>query len=541
MEVNALTRWESLNAGLSELTDRRRVKRHRDSSAHLQNELFPKKFELPAGGPLFFPDDVDIPLAPEGDGASGPGRSTNLLLLLAQRAVRRFGKGFAVGALLQALFTTSKMVLKRKPSQTKKRTTPMEALGLNDIFGFGCFVGSFLTIFEIGMLLIESRCVRTLDEVGEDARSHEPGPPGGADDDIGTLVVVPRSRTWSNNYNPGVPMTSISTAVVGACAGTSLLFAPKSYRVPLAVFFGVRALEVSVRLLNRRGLLPHVPHSDVLLMALASGQVLYAYVFDPSLLDKGYLGFLNYQGGKARVVVDSYSNCMMGKEIPGGQLAKLNLHRQRIGLAPVSPGHDGCEILHPGTSSCFGATVSFFLESMRRALPVYVPVYFLPLLMFKTRRILSQPWQQSWHTVLGILRSSSFLASYCSVAWLVSCWARTIGLKSPISGYLSGLAAGSTVAIEKGPRRIELALYVLSRALYTFGHYIERACTARQVRVHVPHLEVASFMITCAIICHSFVWDPSSLRSGYYNLLKWMIGSGTAYIERGEPPCKRND
>lgn len=48
-------------------------------------------------------------------------------------------------------------------------------------------------------------------------------------------------------------------------------------------------------------------------------------------------------------------------------------------------------------------------------------------------------------------------------------------------------------------------------------------------------------MITCAIICHSFVWDPSSLRSGYYNLLKWMIGSGTAYIERGEPPCKRND
>lgn len=47
MEVNALTRWESLNAGLSELTDRRRVKRHRDSSPHLQNELFPKKFELP--------------------------------------------------------------------------------------------------------------------------------------------------------------------------------------------------------------------------------------------------------------------------------------------------------------------------------------------------------------------------------------------------------------------------------------------------------------------------------------------------------------
>lgn len=138
-----------------------------------------------------------------------------------------------------------------------------EALGLNDIFGFGCFVGSFLTIFEIGMLLIESRCVRTLDEVGEDARSHEPGPPGGADDDIGTLVVVPRSRTWSNNYNPGVPMTSIrsdnalvqirlsltlpiSTAVVGACAGTSLLFAPKSYRVPLAVFFGVRALGTLV-------------------------------------------------------------------------------------------------------------------------------------------------------------------------------------------------------------------------------------------------------------------------------------------------------
>lgn len=79
-------------------------------------------------------------------------------------------------------------------------------------------------------------------------------------------------------------------------------------------------------------------------------------------------------GGKARVVVDSYSNCMMGKEIPGGQLAKLNLHRQRIGLAPVSPGHDGCEILHPGTSSCFGATVYVACTLFRlweRSSPIY--------------------------------------------------------------------------------------------------------------------------------------------------------------------------
>lgn len=66
-------------------------------------------------------------------------------------------------------------------------------------------------------------------------------------------------------------------AFVGAAAGLSLLAAPASYRTPIALFFGVRSLEIAVRIGVNRHWLPKFEHADTILMNISSAQVLWVY------------------------------------------------------------------------------------------------------------------------------------------------------------------------------------------------------------------------------------------------------------------------
>lgn len=64
------------------------------------------------------------------------------------------------------------------------------------------------------------------------------------------------------------------------------------------------------------------------------------------------------------------------------------------------------------------------------------------------------------------VRSSLFLSAYCTIAWAVPCHLRNLfGRDEWWMYYVNGLAAGTAVAIESKPRRLELAMYCAPRAL----------------------------------------------------------------------------
>ena len=132
-----------------------------------------------------------------------------------------------------------------------------------------------------------------------------------------------------------------------------------------------------------------------------------------------------------------------------------------------------CDILHPETTSCTYHFLTFLQQGIIRALPVYLPVYVLPLVLFRMKDILSNPIKALTLTSFSLFRSCLFLSSYCAVCWYAACtMTNQLGSKSNINGFVAGFAGGLCVAIEKSGRRIELGLYVLAQAIPAAYRYL---------------------------------------------------------------------
>lgn len=103
-------------------------------------------------------------------------------------------------------------------------------------------------------------------------------------------------------------------------------------------------------------------------------------------------------------------------------------------------------------------------------------MHFIPILMIRPR-ILQQP-HRLLRTLVGALRSATFLSTFVASYYFAVCFARTLVLAKclpfvshnfwdgPSGCMLTGaLVCGSSIWIENGKRRGEIALYVLPKAL----------------------------------------------------------------------------
>ena len=110
-------------------------------------------------------------------------------------------------------------------------------------------------------------------------------------------------------------------------------------------------------------------------------------------------------------------------------------------------------------------------------------VHILPTLVRNPQKLLSAPHLVS--TALSITRSATFLSTFVSSIWFAVCFTRTLVLArlfpwiphdfwdGPFGcTFVGSLVCGSSIWIEDGRRRGEMALYVLPRAI--------RACLPEQ-------------------------------------------------------------
>lgn len=167
------------------------------------------------------------------------------------------------------------------------------------------------------------------------------------------------------------------------------------------------------------------------------------------------------------------------------------------------PGVGGlpCEIVHGTVGSSLGLegsctvnssirAVMAFLEAIAIYLPVswaphyqrrlqanvLVQVHFLPILLTRPQSLLKP--HHALATLFGALRSATFLSSFVTLYWYTVCVTRSLVLArlfpfishdfwdGPFGCVLAGcLVCGSSIWIENGRRRGEMALYVLPRAV----------------------------------------------------------------------------
>ena len=393
-------------------------------------------------------------------------------------------KGFAVGYVGKLLFGVVSSLLRSRGHLGQMWRYSKPLLFRADVAGYGLFLGGFLAVFESLMRLL---------------------------------------KRYKERFGPRRMRVVLSASVAGLC----FLFIPAEYRVSLAMFFFVRALEIVGSYVVEHGWSPPVPHADTLLMASASAAVIWCWLFHRSALDLSYAHFLDIQSGKPRWMQQAYAECHYGNAALFAAHPIVDVAQQqraKMGLPPLDPASTQlrCDVLHPGQGHV-GHLLTFLRDGILRALPVYIPVYVLPLLVFRMRDILRSPLRSLSLTSAGIFRSSLFLSAYCTACWYTSCVVTThLHSTTNVNGMICGWVGGCMVLIEKKSRRIELALYVLAQAFPAVYRYLHD-------RFHVPfvpHAEAGVFVLSIAVIMSAYILRPHLLRRSYLSLLMFFFGSG---------------
>ncbi|GAB4861219.1 hypothetical protein Ancab_036377 [Ancistrocladus abbreviatus] len=410
-------------------------------------------------------------------------------------------KGFSIGAGLKgglSLFSLlARLSRRRLPISTKKsnaltNTQDIE-LAVKETLRYGLFLGTFAGTFV------------SVDEI------------------IAALGGHRRTARWR-------------ALVAGGIAGPSMLLTGlNTQHISLAIYILMRAAVLASRCGIKSKQFGHIckpltwSHGDIFLMCLSSSQILSAYIMKQESLAPSYKSFLNKHGGKDLVILKGVKELASG--MPISNLDGIEKYYKALGdNIKLDPDMKiPCSIVH-GNQPCGVHFISFFIQAYKRALPVYLPVYLVPALIVHRLGLLKIPHEILWKSVLGIARSSLFLSTYCSSAWLWTCVAFRIIKRCNVPLVAMGtFPAGLALAIEKKSRRIEISLYCLARAIESFF-----TCMADvgylPKSLNVKRADVAIFSLSTAIIMHCYAQEREVFRSKYLNVLDWVFGVPP-------PPC----
>ena len=146
--------------------------------------------------------------------------------------------------------------------------------------------------------------------------------------------------------------------------------------------------------------------------------------------------------------------------------------------------------------SCLRSNLIDFFQCILRAGRMYLPVHFLPMLLFTPKIVLSNPGTFVKLKLLNTLRSAIFLSFYVFNMKESMCILRNMFKND--NGYISivgGFMAGLSILIEHSKRRIELCLYVIPRAIEILFRLIPKNMKLLYKFLRLKYLPVVSFAL----------------------------------------------
>ncbi|KAG6551942.1 hypothetical protein Mapa_006559 [Marchantia paleacea] len=412
-----------------------------------------------------------------------------------ERCIAAATKGFIIGAGLRGglgLFAILSRLRRKKTRSSilQKSNADAVVLALKETLRYGLFLGTFAGGF----------C--------------------SVDEAIATLGGPQRTARWR-------------ALVAGGVAGPALLLTGHEARhTSMAIYVLMRAAVLAARCglkSDRWGWLCRPlswKHGDTFLMCLSSSQILTAWILKPDSLPSTYISFLNKHGGKDTSIVHGIRALAQGKGLADQLKIVEQFYRDNGTEVQLSPDMKiPCRIVH-GDQGCVPHFFSFLGSSYLRSLPVYSPVYFVPAILVHRQGLFARPLTIFRKTLLGLGRSSLFLATYCASAWLWTCGVfRFTQACNPALVAAGTFPTGLAVLIEKKSRRMELALYCMSRAIESFAICVADAGVLKRCNWSPPkRIDVVLFSIATSIIMHCHAEERDVFRSKYLNVLDWVFG-----------------
>ncbi|XP_024964198.1 uncharacterized protein LOC112504491 isoform X2 [Cynara cardunculus var. scolymus] len=330
-------------------------------------------------------------------------------------------------------------------------------------------------------------------------------------------------------------LSSVKTArwralLAGAVAGPSMLLTGfNTQHTSLAVYIFMRAAVLASRCGIKSKRFGRIckpltwAHGDLFLMCLSSTQILCAYILKQDSLPPTYKSFLNKHGGKDPIILQGIRDIACG--VPFTNLEQIQKYYKSTGVdVMLDPQMEvPCSIIHEN-QSCSWHAFSFFLQSYKRAIPVYLPVYLIPALIVHRQGLAKRPFTILAKGLLGTARSSLFLSTYCTSAWVWTCFLFRLFKRCNVTMLALGtFPTGLGLAIEKKSRRIEISLYCLARAIESFFTTMSDIGYIPQFN-NLKRVDVLIFSISTAIIMHCYAMERDVFRSKYLNVLDWVFG-----------------
>ncbi|KAI4110567.1 MAG: hypothetical protein LQ345_006961 [Seirophora villosa] len=239
----------------------------------------------------------------------------------------------------------------------------------------------------------------------------------------------------------------LAPAVGASLAGFALgVYPADQLRLTIAIYVSTRAAEFAYNALDNEGWFPNKPRwwGSWMLMPLATGQLLHAFVFDRDCFPKAYGDFIlshtpNYLQRRPRsypsalswpephTIVDSLAEMSRLHWPPFvSPILYPNNHSPLPStLASISPitdpahpsiPHLSCALLHPGNPSCSSTFLTYILAASPPLLKFFTLIYTLFSLP-RWKAYLSSPSQELNGLAKRILRTTLFITMAIGSSW----------------------------------------------------------------------------------------------------------------------------
>ncbi|KZT60770.1 hypothetical protein CALCODRAFT_428897 [Calocera cornea HHB12733] len=412
----------------------------------------------------------------------------------------------------------------------------LHAIFGEDSFRFGATLGSFVGLYKLflnGLPLLRQQVLATATSPPSAASTNPatpkdaPSSPAGEKEGEGR-----RSPDWTLELHP----TRYETMLAGAISSLALLFEKKHRRIMIAQQVFVRGLQAVVLAHNLV-----IPYGAVLIFGLASGQIMYAFLFRPETIPRGYNNWIqNASKVTKQAVLINRGAKREGRFDPEWMRIQRdrkattvgNRHLLNVDIAKALHGDFGppfvpCEAVHPWIDSCWNVPLDRFMVVAKSMAPVYTALHLIPALLFRPKRFMQQPVLSILRTAGGILRSCSFLGIFVVLYQAWFCFKHQMWLRpgtpeilrkffaSRFSFWLGGFMTCTSLFVEEKKRRGELAMYVLPKALESAWGMLK----SRRLVFKVPRGDAVLAAIGMAMVMHDSAHLSRLVRGILYQFI----------------------
>ncbi|GAA5862498.1 hypothetical protein JCM8547_002084 [Rhodosporidiobolus lusitaniae] len=340
-------------------------------------------------------------------------------------------------------------------------------------------------------------------------------------------------------------------AVAGAVSGLAVWAEKPSRRVTIGQQLFVRGLQSHYNTLKSAGKV-NVKNVSVIVFGLSCAQIMYSWLMAPEALPSGYRRWITNASRVAEPCLpinittarygvfdpDVARRAITWEKGPATvrNAGLIEAYARRGEQGDFGPPFAPCEVVHPWMDSCRWNAVDRWQGVFRWIAPVYLGLHVIPPIVLRRKVFLADPRSALLKSLLGTLRSCSFLATFVTLFQGLVCCQRNLyialhGKLPPILEkilwhkayyWFCGLSTCFALFIEEKKRRRELALYVLPKGL-------EAAWSNLRRREWVPFVPGGEIMLTSlglSLVMRSYQHEPQNLSGLVRHLLYQFIGHG---------------